>query len=230
MRCRRYSFDGFTVVTYRSEIIDSMSYLIILGDAGIVIDPHEEMDMLEDLARGSIINAVLTHEHFDHISGVNWLRKYFDTTVFASRICADKLMSKRNGTELFPLLLIGDKQAYDRFKANYQLPYRCIVDSYLSEDAEWHFGKSTIRFLETPGHTPGSISLLLNNTALFVGDVLLGNGEEFRSMDANTKAYQKVTLPKFIKLLSNNPIVFPGHGDPGKLSDYLDKQGFYHGT
>lgn len=230
MRCCTYYFDDFSVASFRSEIIDSMAYLVITDGFGVVIDPHEDQDMLKDLSQIMSLSIILTHEHFDHISGVNWLKEHFDATVYASAVCAERIESKRNGTELFPLLLINDKKAYREFKDKYQLPYRCEVNSMLSNEFLLNCGKCQFYCFETPGHTEGSMSVLVNNTALFAGDVLLGNGEEFRSIDANIERYQMVTLPKFISLLSNDVTVFPGHGTPDSLSSILRKQGFYNGS
>ena len=230
MRCHSYLYDDFSIISYQSDIIDSMSYLICIDDIRIVIDPHEDNDLLLDLGETLSLKVILTHEHFDHISGVNWLKSRFNTTVYASELCGNKLMSKRNGTELFPLLLIGDKIAYRQFKEKYQLPYRCVIDKLLCGDVDWYFGNCHIHIFETPGHSAGSVSVLLNNSVLFPGDILLGNEEEFRSIDADIETYKKVTLPKFIRLISDDIMVFPGHGVPGKLPFILEKQGFYYGT
>lgn len=230
MFCQSYVYGLLSIKSYQSDIIDAMSYLISIGDKRIVIDPHEDADMLSDLNGAYSLTVILTHEHFDHISGVNWLRTHFDVTVFASKTCADRIARPKNGTELFPLLLIGDKEAYKNFKNKYPLPYHCRIDQPLSGDENWRFGDCHIRIFETPGHSFGGISVLINGSILFAGDSLLGNGEEFRSIDSDIEIYKSVSLPKYICLLPCDITVFPGHGSPGKLLSILEKQGFSNGN
>ena len=230
MRCRSDSFTSFTVTSYRSELLASMAYLIDTGASRVLIDPHEDDDLLEDLPAGSPLAVILTHEHFDHISGVNWARSRFDVTVTASRACAERIAQPRNGTELFPLWLIGDRVAYRRVRERYRLPYHCTVDRALEGGEDWLLDGCRLRLFPTLGHTASGLSVLVNDAALFPGDVLLGNGEEFRSLDADSGAYRRLTLPAFEALLTRDVTVFPGHGEPEKLPVILKKQGSYHGA
>ena len=57
---------------YVSGLLSSNMYVIIEGDHAIVIDPFADTTPSE----GSIIDYILlTHEHYDHISGVNVWKK-----------------------------------------------------------------------------------------------------------------------------------------------------------
>lgn len=226
MRWRSYQYDGFSIISYRSDIIDEMSYLLSTDDQHIVIDPHEDDDMLSDLDGVGFLTIILTHEHFDHISGVNWMREHFKVNVCAGEICAEKISRPKNGTELFPLLLIGNKKAYREFKQKYQLPYHCTIDHKILGDVESQIGSCKICIFGTPGHSQGSISVLINNRVLFGGDSLLGNGEEFRSVDSDVDIYKSITLAKYNKLSTHNVTVFPGHGEPDTLQSIIKKQGF----
>lgn len=66
--CELYSFSF--------DLIDSRMYLLISNDKALIIDPCVNTDALQLLKDKNIIDVIvlLTHEHYDHISGVNWVR------------------------------------------------------------------------------------------------------------------------------------------------------------
>ena len=60
-----------TLYVYDFEVIDSRTYMIREDDELLLIDPCVS-DALAERIRGARHALVyLTHEHFDHISGVN---------------------------------------------------------------------------------------------------------------------------------------------------------------
>ena len=59
--------------------IDSCMYIWQEEDSVVIIDPCVSKDALLYLRERNInrILVILTHEHYDHISGVNWLKENF---------------------------------------------------------------------------------------------------------------------------------------------------------
>ena len=74
--------------------IDSCMYIWQEEDSVVIIDPCVSKDALLYLRERNInrILVILTHEHYDHISGVNWLKENFaKVSVLCSQLCAGAL-------------------------------------------------------------------------------------------------------------------------------------------
>ena len=77
-----------------------------------------------------------------------------------------------------------------------------------------------IRLIHTPGHSPGSICILINDKYIFTGDGLVeGNKVITKLPGGDRKKYNEITKP-FLEKLSNQVVVFPGHGDEGVMRDF----------
>lgn len=81
----------------------------------------------------------------------------------------------------------------------------------LSDGAEVRVGHTTIRVIHTPGHTPGSICLLVGG-ALLTGDTLFPGGPgHSRTHEALLEEIESITSKLFE--LPDETLVLPGHGD-----------------
>lgn len=76
-----------------------------------------------------------------------------------------------------------------------------------------HFGTAEVGVLHTPGHTPGSVCLLLADRVLFSGDTLFPGGPGATRGDA--AAFRTVigSLRDRLFALDDAVLVCPGHGD-----------------
>lgn len=220
MKLWRDNSNNTNIEIYTFKLIDERMYVLKTLKSAIVIDPFETDELLKSLAGIEEIFVFITHEHFDHISGVNWLKKRINCKVISSKACADIISAPNNGTAHFPLMFITDRETYHFVKANYQFPYVCQSDySFLKEmNFDWH--SHCIYAFETPGHSPGGISILVDGRYLFTGDTLLGNGQELRSINSSETDY-KLSLSKYSELNTLSVNVFPGHGEPKILEEII---------
>ena len=62
------------VETFVSGFLDTNTYLLEEDDHLLVIDPADHVAVLKRCRDAANITVLLTHEHFDHISGLNRLR------------------------------------------------------------------------------------------------------------------------------------------------------------
>ena len=80
----------------------------------------------------------------------------------------------------------------------------------LADGAEIAIGNATMRVMHTPGHTPGSICLLLGG-ALFTGDTLFPGGPgATRSNELLQQSIASITSRLYP--LPDETLVLPGHG------------------
>lgn len=82
---------------------------------------------------------------------------------------------------------------------------------------EIRFGDSVVRLIHAPGHTPGSISVLLGENHLFTGDTLFpgGPGNTFGNAEAFATIMQSLEERLFV--LPDETWIYPGHGDDTTL-------------
>ena len=221
MKREELVFENQKVYVYSFELMDSRMYMLREKDEMLIVDPCEEAALLEDAKGVKRALVLLTHEHFDHISGVNWLREHFECEVFASRICARNVQSvKENLSSRFAFLFLLDKEKYDYVRRNIKLPYTCYVDKDFEEYEEFWWSSHNIKLYEVAGHSPGSSMIFLDDKMLFSGDNLLSNGKELAGTDACAEAYEKY-VRSFIEKLREDIFVLPGHGEAGVLKAFL---------
>ncbi len=117
--------------------------------------------------------------------------------------------------------------------ANATFTHRAVKDGH-----EIKFGRVTLRFLETPGHTPESLSVLvidhdvsdepqkvLTGDTLFIGDVGrpdLSGGRGFNATDMAAMLYE--SLHRKLLKLDDAVEVFPAHGAGSMCGRNISKE------
>ena len=122
-----------------------------------------------------IRHLILTHGHGDHAGGAARMRTLLgELAIHASGAIAESL---RQGDERAISLDVA-KQA-----GIYPLDYRlepCAIDHELEEGATVEVGELQMAVFDTPGHSDGHVSLLLEESGrrmLFAGDVIFFGGK-----------------------------------------------------
>ena len=170
----------------------------------IVVDPADYgREIYDDLTKqGLEVKAIfLTHGHFDHILGVEALRKASGAPVYACAMEKELLMDTRLNSS-----------------ADIGKPCRIKADHYLIDGEMVTEAGITMKTLHTPGHTEGSCSyyitaeesggtpILLSGDTLFeesVGRTDFPTGDMHTLVDSiRTKLY----------VLPDNTDVYSGHG------------------
>lgn len=99
-------------------------------------------------------------------------------------------------------------------------PYAAKVDGTLAHDEMIALGETSVRVIHTPGHTPGSICLLVptrDGDVLISGDTLFPGGPG-RSDSPAALNEMVASIVSRLLVLDDATRVLPGHGDDTTLA------------
>jgi glyoxylase-like metal-dependent hydrolase (beta-lactamase superfamily II) len=185
-----WKFNLVKVKSFIVGLLGSNCYVVNdLESEAIIIDPgfdtSRELEKIADYIKKNSLKIKLivnTHGHLDHISGNDLVQKKYDCP-----IC------------------IHPKDAH--FLGILNEKNRTI---HLKDGDFLDFGKDLLKIISTPGHTPGSISLVGKNV-IFTGDILFSKGIGRTDFPGGSKEDMKKSLIKLMSL-PDEYIVYSGHG------------------
>lgn len=217
MKCL-YQITDYDVYCFVLMPIDSKMYCILNNTDALVVDPCLSNEALEFLKHKQIdnITAFLTHEHIDHISGVNLLRENFKVKVICSQKCAERIKDNRKNLAAYfeGMFSLRTNSEIREIKKLNLTQYTCYADEFFNGEMKYQWYDLTIKCIELPGHSPGSIGIIINNKYVFSGDSFIP-GEEVitRLPGGNKELYDCITVPYFEDAKKIGEIIFPGHGE-----------------
>lgn len=228
--------DGITIYRYVMPGIESNMYLTMQGDQALVIDPFRCEDAICWMKKHQIrdVMILLTHEHFDHISGVNLLRKEFSGEASSVEVIATKSAAvylpdpNKNMAKFWDITLMDlPKERIEAGMAMEDKEYSCTADKVFSDIMDICWNGHNIHMQTAPGHSKGGALIFLDGI-LFSGDNLVnGSGVICRMPGGSWKTYCEVTRP-VLERLSDDTQILPGHGEPdsfARLKKYMQKFG-----
>ncbi|AWB45966.1 metal-binding protein [Paenibacillus sp. CAA11] len=181
--------------------LQTNAYLIQGEEPGkaIIIDPGMNPGpLLRRIADLDIEAILLTHAHFDHIGGVDEIRKAKDCPVYVHPLEADWLDTpKLNGSTMWPQVtppIAVDRAEYD-----------------LAQGQKLSFLGHEFEVFHTPGHSPGSVSFLCGNH-LFSGDVLFRAGVGRTDLPGGRERDLIDSIRLTLYRMEDGVTVYPGHG------------------
>lgn len=192
----------YIVKSFENHPIDSVTYVIanMVDKLALIIDPGTDNDerIINYLSENDLSPdyVFLTHEHFDHILGVNFLRKSFEgIRVISSQKTSERLSNSKKNLAVFynQLNLIVD-----------------CSDIIITEGIVELIGLD-FEVFHTPGHTDSSLSLKLDNK-FFSGDFLLKGTRVVTNLPTGSKIQYQESIAKCSAILEGLDI-YPGHGE-----------------
>jgi glyoxylase-like metal-dependent hydrolase (beta-lactamase superfamily II) len=177
----------------------------ILGDErtgeGMVVDPGDDVAEILRIAKRHglrIATIVVTHAHIDHIGGAQKLKEATGAKV---------IMSAKD----IPLLDYLDMQAA---WLGMEAPDHPEVDAAAREGDRLWVGASGIEVLDTPGHTPGGISLWIPaEKKVLAGDTLFRDSIGRTDLPGGNGRQILVSIREKLLTLPEDTVVIPGHGE-----------------
>ena len=210
---------------YVFELAGSNMYVAFSGKKALVIDPNVSEEALAELRRQQIdeITVLLTHEHYDHTSGLVWLCEQFRSTVICHEQTACALRLGRNNR---PIIIASNRMqdlSPDAVKAMIEtLPqgYRYEADVTFSKEYTFDWEGHRIRMVAMPGHSKGGCCIEIDHDTVLTGDLLIWNTPVItRFPGGSEELYQALTLP-YLESLPDSVTVLPGHGRQFLMSEY----------
>jgi len=152
------------------------------GDGLVVIDALDSSDEIKAImipalekfgfTRNDIKHVIITHEHLDHYGGAKYLKDTYNSTIYASDLAWQEM-------------------------ASYDVPlnstsYPPSRDATLVDGQVLTVGNVTLETVLTPGHTPGTLSLIFpltlkNGTEQHIAGLNGGTGNPQSAVDRTNK-------------------------------------------
>jgi glyoxylase-like metal-dependent hydrolase (beta-lactamase superfamily II) len=153
---------------------------------------------------------IITHGHYDHTDGLSEFLESFPVSFYIQKNDLSMLVNPlKNGSLVLGHLPVSIKQT----------PTFCKDDDIIT------FGEEKIKVIETPGHTLGSISLLLGNW-LFSGDTLFYHSVGRTDLPFSSLEYLQDSIKNKLFTLDSQIRVFPGHGNPTSIGEEKENNPF----
>jgi len=194
--------EGLFSYLWENPYENNCNTYLIQGDRTILIDPgHSHFtdrlfkEMEADGFSPDHINLILTtHCHPDHMEG---LEAFLDTQAKMAMSQEEERYLRRNGKVLFELM-------------GRSLP-RHRIDFFLKE-GELQVGREVFKVYQTPGHSPGSLSIYWETRkALFTGDVVFNGGIGRTDFAEGNSKLLLQSIERLSQL--DAELLLPGHGE-----------------
>ncbi|MDW7739215.1 MAG: MBL fold metallo-hydrolase [Bacillota bacterium] len=176
-----------------------------------VIDPGAEgKRIIEEIKKSNLkVQYIInTHGHIDHIAANGRLKEEFNAPVLLSK--KDLEIYKNPG---YGLGLVLRKQPEP--------------DWFIGEGDIVRIGTANLSVIETPGHTPGGVSLYGGNT-LFSGDTLFSGSVGRTDLSGGSYSELMNSIREKILVLPPDTVIYPGHGPATTIQDELVLNPFFN--
>lgn len=167
--------------------------------AALVVDPGSrarDIMSLVDKNHWQVQAIVNSHAHFDHVGAVAELKEYYQVPFYLH--AADEGLLKRAN---FYRLVFGSTDPI-------RIPN--VTHDLSGIPATSEIGPFAVSWIGTPGHTEGSVCLLVENF-LFSGDTLMHNAVGRTDLPGGNPARLSASLRKLMAL-PGETVVCGGHG------------------
>jgi hydroxyacylglutathione hydrolase len=189
----------------------------VVGDPytkhAVVIDPGDDADDLAGVVaeQGLTVTAIVaTHAHFDHVLGAARLRE----------LTGAPFVLHRDDLPLLDWL-----QESVRIWLGVEVAPPPEVDDHAVEGERLSVGGVELEIVHTPGHSPGSISLVAPGL-LFAGDTLFAGSVGRTDLPGGNHAQLVHAIRAKLFRLDPEVEVLPGHGPPTTLGEEMRSNPF----
>lgn len=200
-----------TIIRIRSLEIGPLATncYVVHNDDGqaFIVDAGYEYERILDAVQGfNVSHILLTHAHFDHIGGVEEVKKATGATVCvhsneARWLTDPSLNLSMQSSEYVPWLVEGPEP-----------------DTLLHDGDVLELLGEKIEVRHTPGHSPGHVSYVMGDV-VFGGDALFYGSIGRTDLPGGDHARLLQSIRTRLLTLSPTTTVLPGHGPATTIGD-----------
>ncbi len=209
MKVTSFTVGAFQVNTYL--LTDEQSGVSAIVDTGESAELVKRLQALPELP--NVQKILLTHGHLDHAGALPELQQLFPDAVTYLPVLEKPLF------ETLPV-------QGDWFGAPDMNRMCGRIDEWVDDGDVISIGSSTMRFISTPGHTPGQ-GCYYNDSDVFVGDTIFSGSIGRTDLPMGNHELMLNSLSRLLSLpLHLN--VHSGHGPVTTLARELESNPFLH--
>lgn len=200
------------IIRIENSPVSSNCYILFdkaFSNDCLVIDPGSESSVdLEHQLQILHLHPqyiILTHEHFDHTWGCNYLISKYNCRIICSNVCSLAINDAKKNHSLF----------YD------QRGFVVSATNILLEEIDYkmYWQVYDMMFFSALGHTNSGICFIIGDY-LFTGDSLIKGIRTVTKLFTGSKTELTNTIAKIEALKGNGYMVCPGHGEMFDLDTY----------
>lgn len=186
---------------YIAGPIDANNYLVAdeKSKEAVLIDCSEHVQKILDDVKElglKVKYILLTHGHFDHVMGVNSMKKELGAEVLINQKDEKQLEMTQTILKTFGIFVEKNPE----------------YDKYIDKNTELKIREIPIKIFETPGHTEGGLCYLIDGK-LFSGDTLFRNYVGRTDLPGGNYAKLENSIKNVLYKLPDETEVFPGHNE-----------------
>ena len=168
----------------------------------LIIDTPPDFEIINQVLKQNsslnIKNIFITHNHYDHIDGLEYIYTKLslneNVKIWISQKDQNKLPAQFQNDNI-----LYNYENYNNFKIN----------------------ETKIKFIHTPGHTCGSTCILIDEH-IYTGDTLFPGGPGRTTSNENFQTILNSIKTKLL-ILPDNTIVHPGHGKDTNIKQSINE-------
>lgn len=191
-----------------SGAIGTNTYMVYDNDKskkGFLVDPGDcNQGLIEKIKEHNvdIKYIMLTHGHADHILGVRGFKEVFSEAQIVAHKKEREMLTDMNFN----------------MSVQFGSPTEFEADIYVEDGDEMTVGELKLRFLFTPGHSPGGMCIYIpDENTLFSGDTLFRESIGRTDFPGCSFEALKHSIHQKLWTLPDETSVFPGHMGPTNI-------------
>jgi glyoxylase-like metal-dependent hydrolase (beta-lactamase superfamily II) len=155
---------------------------------------------------------ILTHSHYDHVENAYKIKTKYGTKIIINKLESEYLERGRSSKIGFPKIKnLKFKEHFEKVMTGF-LKYKPVRSAILTEEAYDlnPLGFKNCLIIRTPGHTPGSVCIVIDNEIVITGDAMVGIHDKtlpwyYVSKEDLLKSWKKI-------LDTGSRLYLPAHG------------------
>ncbi|MBE2280034.1 MAG: MBL fold metallo-hydrolase [Ignavibacteriaceae bacterium] len=197
VKVKKFVFNEFYENTY--ILYDSNSKVAAVIDPGCRVDSEKnELTFFIDREKLQVKYLINTHCHLDHVFGNKYVKEKYTPLFYIPE-------------KDLPLLLNAKKQGEAFGVSVEESP---SPDGFIDNLENLILGESELKFLYTPGHSPGEFSIYLKDEEILIaGDVLFKEGIGRTDLWGGNYDTLIHSIKTKLLVLPENTLVYSGHGE-----------------